>query len=148
MSFSLFIKFGLWIFWPSIINHLSTSNSVVLTFSLMSHFQATFLLCIAGYSSSSQSSSLKPCITGNFIHDWYIFNFGSFLCICIMSLLLLLAFSFWKFEKRGIIFLFAKFLKSDLTTYLSISFFCCLTGGLVYSWILTFWALISSMLLI
>ncbi|XP_023005820.1 delta(14)-sterol reductase-like [Cucurbita maxima] len=32
---------------------------------------ATFLLCVAGHSSSSQSSSLKPCITGNFIHDWW-----------------------------------------------------------------------------
>lgn len=42
---------------------------------LISHFQATLLLCVAGYSSSSESSSLKSHITGNLIHDWYFFNF-------------------------------------------------------------------------
>ncbi|XP_075476048.1 delta(14)-sterol reductase-like [Primulina tabacum] len=31
----------------------------------------TFLLYITGYNSRSQSSSLKPRVTGNFIHDWW-----------------------------------------------------------------------------
>ncbi|KZV56401.1 delta14-sterol reductase [Dorcoceras hygrometricum] len=31
----------------------------------------TFLLYIIGYNSRSQSSSLKPHVTGNFIHDWW-----------------------------------------------------------------------------